>query len=232
MALGTAAINQAIREGRAAQMLRVLRNPDVGLRGVQDACAAGYQEQLQALAATKRPTGTAWGWDPLLPTPLSREDAQPWVPHLVAGSTKPLWVRHRLQDGSEFYLSLQSFEGSWERPGDAELCATHLSREEIQVWDKRGSRAGAVLRRAVGAPALRMWKGKGGNGQPELGGRTGSGYTPVMFRPRSGFELLWFSLILWRSVQWQKGPLPLICAPSELLPTSCNGDPLMGVVLI
>ncbi|XP_042693080.1 ras GTPase-activating-like protein IQGAP3, partial [Centrocercus urophasianus] len=104
MALGTAAINQAIREGRAAQTLRVLRNPDVGLRGVRDACAAGYQEQLQALAATKRPTG----------------------------STKPRWVRHRLRDGSEFYLSLQSFEGSWERPGDGELCATHLSREEIQ----------------------------------------------------------------------------------------------------
>lgn len=104
MALGTAAINQAIREGRAAQTLRVLRNPDVALRGVVDACAALYQEELQALAATKKPTG----------------------------STKPRWVRHRLRDGSEFYLSLQSFEGSWERPCDGELCATHLSREEIQ----------------------------------------------------------------------------------------------------
>uniref|UniRef100_A0A8V1AJN1 IQ motif containing GTPase activating protein 3 n=1 Tax=Gallus gallus TaxID=9031 RepID=A0A8V1AJN1_CHICK len=104
VALGTAAINQAIREGRAAQTLRVLRNPDVALRGVVDACAALYQEELQALAATKKPRG----------------------------STKPRWVRHRLRDGSEFYLSLQSFEGSWERPCDGELCATHLSREEIQ----------------------------------------------------------------------------------------------------
>lgn len=75
VALGTAAINQAIREGRAAQTLRVLRNPDVGLRGVRDACAVGYQEQLQALAATKRPTGTARGWEPPV---LSGEEAQPW----------------------------------------------------------------------------------------------------------------------------------------------------------
>ncbi|XP_021232103.1 ras GTPase-activating-like protein IQGAP3 [Numida meleagris] len=105
LALGTAAINQAIREGRAAQTLRVLRNPAVALRGVLDACAAEYQEQLEALAATKSPTG----------------------------SSKPRWVRHRLRDGSEFYLSLQSFEGSWERPRDGELCATHLSRDEIQI---------------------------------------------------------------------------------------------------
>ncbi|XP_035427010.2 ras GTPase-activating-like protein IQGAP3 isoform X1 [Cygnus atratus] len=104
MALGTAAINQAIKEGKAAQTLRVLRNPDVTLRGVVDACAAAYQERLAALAATKR----------------------------QAGNTKPRWVQHRLQDGAEYFLSLQTFEGSWERPRDGELCTTHLSREEIQ----------------------------------------------------------------------------------------------------
>uniref|UniRef100_A0A8C3CIC1 IQ motif containing GTPase activating protein 3 n=1 Tax=Cairina moschata TaxID=8855 RepID=A0A8C3CIC1_CAIMO len=94
MALGTAAINQAIKEGKATQTLRVLRNPDVALRGVVDACAAAYQEQLAALA--------------------------------------PRWVQHRLQDGAEYFLSLQTFEGSWEWPCDSELCTTHLSREEIQ----------------------------------------------------------------------------------------------------
>lgn len=61
VALGTAAINQAIKEGKAAQTLRVLRNPDVALRGVVDACATAYQEQLAALAATKRQAGKAWG---------------------------------------------------------------------------------------------------------------------------------------------------------------------------
>uniref|UniRef100_A0A8C3CHW0 IQ motif containing GTPase activating protein 3 n=1 Tax=Cairina moschata TaxID=8855 RepID=A0A8C3CHW0_CAIMO len=101
MALGTAAINQAIKEGKATQTLRVLRNPDVALRGVVDACAAAYQEQLAALAATKRQAGKAWG-------------------------------KQNPPGGDEYFLSLQTFEGSWEWPCDSELCTTHLSREEIQ----------------------------------------------------------------------------------------------------
>uniref|UniRef100_A0A8B9GHG5 IQ motif containing GTPase activating protein 3 n=1 Tax=Amazona collaria TaxID=241587 RepID=A0A8B9GHG5_9PSIT len=101
MALGIAAINQAIKEGKVTQTLRVLLNPAVALCGVVSACAAGYQEQLAALMATK--------------------------------SAKPCWVRHRLADGAEFYLSLQSFEGSWQRPPDGGINTTHLSREEIQV---------------------------------------------------------------------------------------------------
>ncbi|NXK51406.1 IQGA1 protein, partial [Chauna torquata] len=129
MALGTAAINQAIKEGKAAQTLRVLLNPDVALCGVVGTCAAAYQERLAALMATKR----------------------------QAGSTKPCWVRHRLQDGAEYYLSLQTFEGSWERPRDSELCTAHLSREEIQVRCGRG-RAGAggtvELTRCIVSPQL------------------------------------------------------------------------------
>ncbi|XP_050183784.1 ras GTPase-activating-like protein IQGAP3 [Myiozetetes cayanensis] len=105
MALGIAAINQAIKEGKATQTLRVLRNPDVALCGVVSACAGAYQEQLAALMATKRP----------------------------AGSEKLCWVRHRLPDGAEFYLSLKTFEGSWQRPRDGGLNTTHLSREEIQA---------------------------------------------------------------------------------------------------
>uniref|UniRef100_U3JJ02 IQ motif containing GTPase activating protein 3 n=1 Tax=Ficedula albicollis TaxID=59894 RepID=U3JJ02_FICAL len=61
MALGIAAINQAIKEGKASQTLRVLCNPDVALRGVVDACADTYQEQLAALMATKRPAGKTGG---------------------------------------------------------------------------------------------------------------------------------------------------------------------------
>ncbi|NXE41715.1 IQGA3 protein, partial [Ptilorrhoa leucosticta] len=104
MALGTAAINQAIKEGKASQTLRVLCNPDVALRGVVNACADAYQEQLAALMATKRP----------------------------AGSVKPSWVRHRLLDGAEYYLNLQTLEGSWQRPCNGSFNTTHLSREEIQ----------------------------------------------------------------------------------------------------
>ncbi|KAM9623057.1 ras GTPase-activating-like protein IQGAP3 [Morphnus guianensis] len=105
MALGTAAINQAIKEGKAAQTLRVLRNPDVALCGVVSACAVAYQEQLAALMATKR----------------------------QAGSVKPCWIQHRLTDGAEYYLNLQTFEGSWQHPHDGGLNTTHLSREEIQL---------------------------------------------------------------------------------------------------
>ncbi|XP_007441316.2 ras GTPase-activating-like protein IQGAP3 isoform X1 [Python bivittatus] len=105
MALGVAAINQAIREGNAAQTVRVLRNPHVGLCGVVVECAAAYQAQLCAVAAARKP----------------------------AGDSKAPWVRHRLKDGTEYYFSLRSFEGSWEQPKPLALRTAHLSREEIQA---------------------------------------------------------------------------------------------------
>uniref|UniRef100_A0A8C3NPV4 Uncharacterized protein n=1 Tax=Geospiza parvula TaxID=87175 RepID=A0A8C3NPV4_GEOPR len=80
VALGIAAINQAIKEGKASQTLRVLCNPDVAL----------------------------------------------------PGSTKPCWVRHRLLDGAEFYLNLQTLEGSWQCPRHGSFNSTHLSGEEMQ----------------------------------------------------------------------------------------------------
>uniref|UniRef100_A0A8C9UH04 IQ motif containing GTPase activating protein 3 n=1 Tax=Serinus canaria TaxID=9135 RepID=A0A8C9UH04_SERCA len=104
MALGIAAINQAIKEGKASQTLRVLCNPDVALCGVVNACADTYQKQLAALMATKRP----------------------------AGSTKPCWVQHRLLDGAEYFLNLQTLEGSWQCPRHGSFNSTHLSREEMQ----------------------------------------------------------------------------------------------------
>uniref|UniRef100_A0A8C8SNC1 IQ motif containing GTPase activating protein 3 n=1 Tax=Pelusios castaneus TaxID=367368 RepID=A0A8C8SNC1_9SAUR len=57
VALGIAAINQAIKEGRPAQTVRVLRNPDVALRGIMAECAGAYQAQLAALMAGKRQAG-------------------------------------------------------------------------------------------------------------------------------------------------------------------------------
>lgn len=47
---------------------------------------------------------------------------------------KPSWTRHRLLDGAEYYLNLQTLEGSWQCPCDSSsFNTTHLSREEIQV---------------------------------------------------------------------------------------------------
>ncbi|NXR35767.1 IQGA3 protein, partial [Zosterops hypoxanthus] len=102
MALGTAAINQAVKEGKASQTLRVLCNPDVALRGVVNTCADSYQEQLSS------------------------------HPSRHAGSMKQSWIRHRLLDGAEYYLNLQTLEGSWQCPCNGSFNSTHLSREEIQ----------------------------------------------------------------------------------------------------
>ncbi|XP_013931841.1 PREDICTED: ras GTPase-activating-like protein IQGAP3 [Thamnophis sirtalis] len=60
MALGLAAINQAIKEGNAAQTVRVLRSPDVGLSGVVAECAAAYQAQFSAILAARRPAEALW----------------------------------------------------------------------------------------------------------------------------------------------------------------------------
>uniref|UniRef100_A0A8D0GB20 IQ motif containing GTPase activating protein 3 n=1 Tax=Sphenodon punctatus TaxID=8508 RepID=A0A8D0GB20_SPHPU len=57
MALGIAAINQAIKEGKATQTVRVLRNLDVSLCSVVAECAGVYQVQLAALMAGKRQAG-------------------------------------------------------------------------------------------------------------------------------------------------------------------------------
>ncbi|XP_057413155.1 ras GTPase-activating-like protein IQGAP3 isoform X3 [Balaenoptera acutorostrata] len=104
MALGVAAINQAIKEGKAAQTERVLRNPSVGLRWVVPDCADGYQRVLEdAMAKKRRPGDTA------------------------------LWVQHDMKDGTAYYFHLQTFQGTWERPPSCRLNTSHLTREEIQL---------------------------------------------------------------------------------------------------
>ncbi|XP_015275760.1 PREDICTED: ras GTPase-activating-like protein IQGAP3 [Gekko japonicus] len=113
MALGIAAINQAIKEGNTAQTVRVLRNPDVSLFGVVMECAGAYQAQLGAIMAARKPPGNA----------------------------KAPWVQHRLKDGAEYYFSLQTFEGVWDQPRPCVLNTTHLSREEIQLAITRATAA-------------------------------------------------------------------------------------------
>ncbi|KAK2502485.1 hypothetical protein MC885_019073 [Smutsia gigantea] len=103
MALGVAAINQAIKEGKAAQTVRVLQNPSVALRGVVPDCADSYQRVLEgAMAKKRRPGDTAF------------------------------WVQHDMKDGTSYYFHLQTFQGTWERPPGCRLNTSHLTREEIQ----------------------------------------------------------------------------------------------------
>lgn len=59
VALGLAAINQAIKEGKAAQTERVLRNPAVALRGVVPDCAHAYQRVLEGAMAKKQRSGNS-----------------------------------------------------------------------------------------------------------------------------------------------------------------------------
>ncbi|XP_030679076.1 ras GTPase-activating-like protein IQGAP3 [Nomascus leucogenys] len=104
MALGVAAINQAIKEGKAAQTERVLRNPAVALRGVVPDCANGYQRALESVMAKKQhPADTAF------------------------------WVQHDMKDGTAYYFHLQTFQGIWEQPPGCPLNTSHLTREEIQL---------------------------------------------------------------------------------------------------
>ncbi|KAI5940649.1 ras GTPase-activating-like protein IQGAP3 isoform X3 [Manis javanica] len=103
MALGMAAINQAIKEGKAAQTVRVLRNPSVALRGVVPDCANSYQRVLEGAMAKKRHPGDA-----------------------------AFWVQHDMKDGTSYYFHLQTFQGTWERPPGCCLNTSHLTREEIQ----------------------------------------------------------------------------------------------------
>uniref|UniRef100_A0A8D2APU0 IQ motif containing GTPase activating protein 3 n=1 Tax=Sciurus vulgaris TaxID=55149 RepID=A0A8D2APU0_SCIVU len=103
MALGVAAINQAIKEGKAAQTERVLSNPAVALRGVVPDCADGYQRALEGAVAKKRcPGDTAF------------------------------WVQHDMRDGTVYYFHLKTFQGTWEKPPNCHLNTSHLTREEIQ----------------------------------------------------------------------------------------------------
>lgn len=144
VALGVAAINQAIKEGKAAQTERVLRNPSVALRGVVPDCANGYQQVLEDAMAKKRrpvsgpPLTLSFSACPshLLP-PLSLL----CIPGFCLGDTA-LWVQHDMKDGTAYYFHLQTFQGTWERPPGCRLNTSHLTREEIQVG-RVASRVGA-----------------------------------------------------------------------------------------
>ncbi|KAM4664022.1 ras GTPase-activating-like protein IQGAP3 [Discoglossus pictus] len=104
MALGIAAINQAIKEGKSSQTLRVLRNPDAALCGLVSDCADAYQAELGGIMIAKRKKGDGTNY----------------------------LVKHRVKDRGDYYFHLRTFEGTWDRPPGFSSNSTHLSREEIQ----------------------------------------------------------------------------------------------------
>uniref|UniRef100_A0A671MXL5 Ras GTPase-activating-like protein IQGAP3 n=1 Tax=Sinocyclocheilus anshuiensis TaxID=1608454 RepID=A0A671MXL5_9TELE len=106
MCLGLAAVNQAVKEGRASQTLRVLRLPEVALRSVVSGCADGYQTELTALLRAKT---------------------------LEAGDNRSPWMTTKLPESSSYFFHLQKLEGTWERPQGFVQNSTLLTHEEIQA---------------------------------------------------------------------------------------------------
>ncbi|KAJ8287966.1 hypothetical protein COCON_G00006250 [Conger conger] len=108
MSLGLAAVNQAVKEGRVSQTLRVLGLPEVALRSIVAECAPVYQAELIALLRAKA----------------------------MGGDNGSPWVRHKMQDGSSYYFHLQRLEGAWERPKGFVQNSLFLGHGEIQevLW--------------------------------------------------------------------------------------------------
>ncbi|XP_072249511.1 ras GTPase-activating-like protein IQGAP3 [Leuresthes tenuis] len=104
LCLALAAVNQAVKENRAKQTLRVLVLPEVELRGVLPDCAAEYQRELAALMAHRT----------------------------RSGHHRSPWVQVRLQDGSFHYFHLNRLEGSWERPDGFTQNSVFIDRQDIQ----------------------------------------------------------------------------------------------------
>uniref|UniRef100_A0A673CTI4 IQ motif containing GTPase activating protein 3 n=1 Tax=Sphaeramia orbicularis TaxID=375764 RepID=A0A673CTI4_9TELE len=104
-ALKFAAVNQAVKENRVKQTLRVLSLPEVALQSVMADCAAEYQRALTALLREKT----------------------------LKGDNKSAWVRIRLEDGSSYFFQLNRLEGSWEKPHNFIHNSVFLDRHEIQV---------------------------------------------------------------------------------------------------
>ncbi|KAI4892427.1 hypothetical protein NFI96_019360, partial [Prochilodus magdalenae] len=109
MSLGLAAVNQAVKEGKPSQTLRVLRLPEVALRSVVAECADGYQIELASLLRAKA----------------------------LEGDNKSPWLRTKTQDGSSYYFHLQKLEGFWERPQSFVQNNIFLCHEEIQSHWRR-----------------------------------------------------------------------------------------------
>ncbi|KAM6910752.1 ras GTPase-activating-like protein IQGAP3 [Xenentodon cancila] len=104
LCLAVAAVNQAVKEKRMKQTLRVLCLPEVGLQGVLPDCAAEYQSELSARIAQK----------------------------MLTGDNRSVWVRVQLQDTSFYYFHLTRLEGGWEKPNGFLQNSLFLDQQEIQ----------------------------------------------------------------------------------------------------
>ncbi|XP_030605093.1 ras GTPase-activating-like protein IQGAP3 [Archocentrus centrarchus] len=104
LCLSIAAVNQAVKENRVKQTLRVLSLPEAELQGVLPDCSAEYQRELSALMTHRT----------------------------LTGDNRSPWVRVRLQDESLYYFNLNRLEGSWEKPPGFVHNSVFMDRHDIQ----------------------------------------------------------------------------------------------------
>ncbi|XP_034534751.1 ras GTPase-activating-like protein IQGAP3 [Notolabrus celidotus] len=130
LCLSVAAVNQAVKENRAGQTLRVLALPEVHLQGVIPTCAAEYQRELLQLITHR----------------------------MHSGDNRSPWVRFRLEDGSLYYFHLNRLEGGWRKPNGFIHNNVFLDRDQIQevVSEVSGSHSRGVLWRNSEALITRL----------------------------------------------------------------------------
>ncbi|TDH11140.1 hypothetical protein EPR50_G00057670 [Perca flavescens] len=130
MCLSLAAVNQAVKENRVNQTLRVLRLPEVQLQELLPVCAAEYQRELLSLITQRT----------------------------LAGDNRSPWVQVQLDDGSFFFLDLKRLQGGWEKPKGFVHNSVFLDRKQIQevVSSVSGSYSRSVLWRSSEALLVRL----------------------------------------------------------------------------
>ncbi|XP_031167191.1 ras GTPase-activating-like protein IQGAP3 isoform X2 [Sander lucioperca] len=130
MCLSLAAVNQAVKENRESQTLRVLSLPQLQLQEVLPVCAAEYQRELLSLITQRT----------------------------LAGDNRSPWVRVRLDDGSFFFLDLKRLQGGWEKPNSFVHNSVFLDRQQIQevVSGVSGSYSRSVLWRSSESLLVRL----------------------------------------------------------------------------
>ncbi|XP_065813652.1 ras GTPase-activating-like protein IQGAP3 [Labrus bergylta] len=130
LCLSVAAVNQAVKENRVKQTLRVLSLPEVNLQGVIHSCAAEYQRELLSVITHR----------------------------LHTGDNRSPWVRFRLEDGSFYYFHLTHLKGTWDRPPGFIHNNVFLDQDHIQevVSSVSGTYSRSALWRSSEALIIRL----------------------------------------------------------------------------
>ncbi|KAK2845226.1 hypothetical protein Q5P01_011885 [Channa striata] len=130
LCLSLAAVNQAVKENKVSQSLRVLSLPELQLQGLISNCAADYQRELRALLLHR----------------------------IHKGDNRSPWVRILLEDESFYHFHLNRLEGSWERPDAFTHNSVFIDQHEIQevISNVSGAYSRSILWRSSKSLIVRL----------------------------------------------------------------------------